>query len=100
MFKTLSGSALLAQLSSALMTEAPYFYNTDRPLAIAHRGSYGRAPEHSLASYIDAYYSGADFLELDVEVSKDGYLVLNHDPTFNNSTNIYEFGGRPSFKDK
>ena len=100
MFKTLSGSALLAQISSALMSEAPYFYNKDRPLVIAHRGSYGPAPEHSLASYIDAYYGGADYLELDVQVSKDGYLVLQHEPMLNNTTNIYEYGGRKAFKDK
>ena len=80
------------------MTDAPYFYRTDRPLVIAHRGSYGRAPEHSLASYIDAYYGGADFLELDVQVSKDGYLILQHEPSLNETTDIYEYAGR--FADK
>ena len=100
MYKTLSATALLAQLSCALISEAPYFYNSERPLIIAHRGSYGHAPEHSMASYMDAYYGGADFLELDVEVSSDGYLILQHDPTLNDTTNIYEYGGRTAFKNK
>lgn len=91
-------AVLLSDEALAKISEAPYLYRTDRPLLVAHRGSYGRAPEHSLASYMDAYYSGADFLELDVEVSKDGYLILNHDPDINDDTNIAEYAEH--FKDK
>ena len=50
-----------------------------------------------MASYVDAYYGGADYLELDVQVSKDGYLILQHEPSLNETTNIYEYGER--FKD-
>ena len=58
------------------MSDAPYFYNQERPLVIAHRGSLGGFPEESLASFVDAYYDGADFLEMDLQVTSDGYLVL------------------------
>ena len=63
--KALAATCML-QISSAKLTEAEYFYNKDRPLVISHRGSFGHAPEESLASFVDAYYSGADFLEMDL----------------------------------
>ena len=87
-------AALVAQISSAKMTTADYFYGKDRPLVIAHRGAFGHAPEESLASFIDAYYGGTDFIEMDLQVSKDGHLIVQHDEVLNDTTNIYEYGGR------
>ena len=87
-------AALVFQTASAKLTDAAYFYNSERPLVVAHRGSYGHAPEESLASFVDAYYGGADFLEMDLQVSKDGHLIVQHDDYLNDSTNIYEYGGR------
>jgi len=57
------------------MTDASYFYRTDRPLLISHRGSFGHFPEHSLGGYTDAYYGGADYIELDLQITKDGHLI-------------------------
>lgn len=91
--KTLGG-ALVAQIGAAKMTTAEYFYGKERPLVIAHRGAFGHAPEESLASFVDAYYGGADFLEMDLQVSKDGHLMVQHDSVLNDTTNIYEYGGR------
>lgn len=91
--KTLVG-AVVAQMAAAKMTTAEYFYNKDRPLVIAHRGAFGHAPEESLASFVDAYYGGADFLEMDLQISKDLHLIVQHDETLNNTTSIYEYGGR------
>ena len=51
---------------NAKLTEAPYFYNKDRPLVVSHRGSTGHFPEHTAPGYADAFYNGADFIELDV----------------------------------
>ena len=70
------------------MSNAPYFYNTERPLVIAHRGSAGHVPEESLASFVDAYYGGADFIEMDLQITSDGYLVIQHDASLNSSTNV------------
>jgi len=50
---------------------------------IAHRGASGLAPEHTLAAYDRAVELGADYLELDVQRSKDGVLVVIHDATLN-----------------
>ena len=60
----------------ALISEAPYFYNSERPLVIANRGTFGHAPEESMASFIDAYYGGTDFIEMDLQISADQHLIL------------------------
>ena len=50
----------------SFITRADYYYRTDRPLLVAHRGYYGRYPEHSLGGIISAYYAGVEFIEFDV----------------------------------
>ena len=49
------------------------------PLVIAHRGSSAVAPEHTLAAYRQAVLEGADVLECDVRLTRDGQLVCVHD---------------------
>ncbi|BCB08734.1 glycerophosphoryl diester phosphodiesterase [Vreelandella venusta] len=48
---------------------------------IAHRGASGHAPESTLAAYELAHEWGADYLEVDVQLSADGELVVFHDDT-------------------
>lgn len=48
----------------------------------AHRGVTERAPENTLSAFRDAIAAGADYLETDVQLSKDGVLVLVHDSDF------------------
>jgi len=50
-------------------------------IIIAHRGASGLAPEHTIAAYDKAVELGADYIELDVQRSKDGALVVIHDAT-------------------
>ena len=57
--------ALLAW-AEAKLSDAAYFYRSDRPTVIGHRGSFGHFPEHSLGGYDDAYYGGTDWIELDL----------------------------------
>lgn len=52
-----------------------------RPLLIAHRGAAAEAPENTLAACARALALGADGLELDVRVTRDGTPVVFHDPT-------------------
>jgi glycerophosphoryl diester phosphodiesterase len=52
-------------------------------LAIGHRGASGYAPEHTIASYDLAMSLGADYIEQDLQLTKDGVLVVLHDPTLN-----------------
>jgi glycerophosphoryl diester phosphodiesterase len=50
------------------------------PLRIAHRGLPHRLPENSLPSFALALELGADGLELDVHATRDGVIVVHHDP--------------------
>ncbi len=59
-----------------------------KKLVIAHRGASGYVPEHTLSGAVMAYAFGADYLELDVVVTKDGHLVVMHDLTLNATTNV------------
>lgn len=52
-------------------------------IVIAHRGASAVAPEHTIAAYDSALVQGADYLELDVQRSKDGVIVVIHDQTLN-----------------
>jgi glycerophosphoryl diester phosphodiesterase len=49
------------------------------PLIIAHRGASAYAPENTLAAFRHAMECGADGIELDVRLSKDGAAVVHHD---------------------
>jgi len=62
---------------------------------IAHRGASAYAPEHSTAAYTLAIAQGADYVEQDLQVTKDGQLVCLHDLTLERTTNVKEmFPGR------
>ncbi|WP_406585122.1 esterase-like activity of phytase family protein [Deinococcus aetherius] len=50
------------------------------PIVIGHRGSSGTRPEHTLESYRVAIETGADFIEPDLVVTKDGVLIARHEP--------------------
>lgn len=59
-----------------------------RKVLIAHRGASAYAPEHTLAAYRLALEQGADFVEQDLQISKDGILVCLHDLTLERTTNV------------
>lgn len=68
----------------------PFFIKINmmaQPFIIAHRGASGTSPENTLAAFKKAIDSGADFIELDVHLSKDGKLIVMHDETVNRTTN-------------
>jgi glycerophosphoryl diester phosphodiesterase len=52
-----------------------------RPLVVAHRGSSYALAEHTLGAYLRALDEGADGLECDVRLTRDGHLVCVHDRT-------------------
>jgi glycerophosphoryl diester phosphodiesterase len=53
---------------------------TKRPQTVAHRGGAGLAPENTLSAFRKALAIGVDAVELDLHMSKDGALVVMHDP--------------------
>jgi glycerophosphoryl diester phosphodiesterase len=54
---------------------------------VAHRGSSGDAPEHTLHAYKRAIEEGADALECDVRLTRDGHLVCVHDRRIDRTSN-------------
>jgi glycerophosphoryl diester phosphodiesterase len=62
----------------------------EAPIVIAHRGASGVLPEHTLAAYERAIEMGADYIEPDLVITKDGHLVARHDRYLSGSTNVSE----------
>jgi glycerophosphoryl diester phosphodiesterase len=59
----------------------------EQPLLIAHRGASSEIAEHTLPAYLQAIETGADGLECDVRLTRDGHLVCVHDRTVNRTSN-------------
>lgn len=69
-------------------------------LLVAHRGASAYAPEHTLAAYELAIKQGADFVEQDLQVTKDGALICAHDADLARTTNVEEvFPDRATLRD-
>src|SRR5215212_4649021 len=64
------------------------------PLVIGHRGAPAYRPEHTTASYELAIDLGAEVIEPDIVVSRDGVLIVRHENELSWSTDV---GGRPEF---
>jgi glycerophosphoryl diester phosphodiesterase len=56
-------------------------------MVIAHRGASAYAPENTVAAFDVALQMGCRHLELDIDVSRDGYIVVMHDDTVDRTTN-------------
>ena len=56
-------------------------------MVIAHRGASGMAPESTRAAIREAVRAGADMIELDVQMTRDGRLVIFHDDRLERTTN-------------
>ncbi len=54
--------------------------NGKQPIVIGHRGASGSRPEHTIEAYKLAIAQGADFIEPDLVVTKDGILIARHEP--------------------
>ena len=68
--------------------------NGTPPLVIAHRGASGHRPEHTLAAYELAIEQGADFIEPDLVVTRDGALIARHENELSLTTDV---ASRPQF---
>lgn len=84
-----------------LMTLLTASAATAAPLVIAHRGASGERPEHTLASYTRAIEEGADFIEPDLVMTKDGVLIVRHENEISGTTDVAkhpEFAARRTTK--
>ncbi len=70
-------------------------------IVIAHRGASGERPEHTIAAYTLAIEQGADFIEPDLVLTKDGVLVARHENEISETTDVSskpEFANRKAVK--
>jgi glycerophosphoryl diester phosphodiesterase len=65
------------------------YSHSQMPLVLAHRGASFDAPENTLAAFVLAQRQGADGIELDTTLSRDGVPVVIHDLTLENTTDGY-----------
>jgi len=63
------------------------YFAAAKPRVFGHRGAAGLAPENTIPSFALGLTLGADMLELDVHASRDGVVVVFHDPTLDRTTN-------------
>ena len=66
-------------------------------IIIAHRGASGERPEHTIASYTLAIEQGADYIEPDLVLTKDGVLVARHENEISETTDVAD---KPEFADR
>jgi glycerophosphoryl diester phosphodiesterase len=64
------------------------FFASPQPLVIAHRGGAALAPENTLDAFDNGLALGADGIELDVRLSRDGQVVVHHDATLERTTSL------------
>lgn len=97
---TTTTAAAVLGLAATPVLAAPFCGETPRIAALArewadpqgavmiaaHRGGHLKAPENSLAAVDEAVAAGADFIEIDVQVSSDGVPFIMHDRTVNRTT--------------
>lgn len=102
--RTMIGGSAAAALAAALPTAPSAGVAVKRPakpLVLAHRGASALRPEHTLAAYAKAIADGADFVEPDLVVTKDGVLVVRHENNIAETTDVAahaEFAGRRTAK--
>ncbi len=91
-FRTLTLGTLAACMLAGLATPAVAAPTTtdsgQAPILIGHRGAAGVAPENTLAAIKAGSQSGADFVEIDVQLSSDGVPFIFHDDTAARTTNV------------
>ena len=87
---------LSAGCTSDVVTAQPTI-DGQPPIVIAHRGASGERPEHTLASYRLAIEQGADFIEPDLVLTRDGVLVARHENEISETTDV---AAHPEFADR
>jgi glycerophosphoryl diester phosphodiesterase len=90
--RTLGATAAAAAAAAALpaRADAPDLHQgfKKRPLIIGHRGASGERPESTLMSFRLAIAEGADFIEPDLVVTKDGHFVVRHENEISQTTDV------------
>lgn len=84
----LSVAALWIMLNLFHTAQASEISEMGKKIVIAHRGASGYLPEHTLEAVSMAYAMGADFIEQDLVLTKDGIPIVLHDIYLDTTTNV------------
>ncbi|MCU0566714.1 MAG: esterase-like activity of phytase family protein, partial [Oculatellaceae cyanobacterium Prado106] len=91
-----TGKLLEAPIATPNFSNLPTL-NGQAPLVLGHRGASGILPEHTIEAYTLAIEQGADFIEPDLVLTKDGVLIARHENELSLTTDV---GSRPEFADR
>ncbi len=95
---TLLAGAIMAILSFQAAAETEqHFQMKTTPIVIGHRGTAGHRPDHTIEGYTLAIQMGADFIEPDLVLTKDGHMVARHEPMIGGTTDVDH---HPEFADR
>ncbi|RYI28089.1 glycerophosphodiester phosphodiesterase [Bacillus infantis] len=78
---------LLYSIAGCSSSKEDLISPSDSFIVIGHRGASAYAPEHTIASYEMAAQLGADYIEIDLQMTKDGKLAAMHDQKVDRTTN-------------
>lgn len=81
-----AGISLQAQNKAADIRKKLLDKNNREVLVVSHRGDWRYSPENSLAAIENAIKMGVDIVEIDIQKTKDGQLILMHDQTLDRTT--------------
>lgn len=84
----LLAAGMLSTGAAAANAQAPAAGPSDEPAVVAHRGASAMAPENTLPAVALGAETKADFVEIDVQMTKDGELVVIHDTTLDRTTDV------------
>src|SRR4051812_45935404 len=84
--RTLGATAAAAAAAAGLPAAGQGFRK--KPLIIGHRGASGERPESTLMAFRLAIAEGADFIEPDLVVTKDGHFVVRHENEISQTTDV------------
>lgn len=89
-FKTILAVLFVIFITSIIVNPKapahPYYEGAERPLVIAHQGGDGVWPGDTMYAFEKSVGIGADVLEMDAHITKDGHIVLMHDETVDDTT--------------
>lgn len=85
---SLLATASLAAIGSDAFAQGYATLDGKAPIVIAHRGASGYRPEHTLEGYALAIQLGANYIEPDLVMTKDGVLVARHEPMLDGTTDV------------
>lgn len=87
-FTGLLAAGMLSTGAAAAHAQAPSGSPHDEPTVVAHRGASAQAPENTLPAIDLGAGMKADFVEIDVQLTKDDELVVIHDTTLDRTTDV------------